>query len=97
MRGRLCVVALLLAIRLPAAIAQDEWPTQTVRLIATSGPGGNPDLMARLLAEKFSSKFGKPFIVENVPGAGGAVAANMVAKARPDGHMLLFGDSGTMA
>ena len=41
--------------------------------------------------------FGKPFIVENVPGAGGIVAANMVAKSPPDGHVLMFGDSGAMA
>jgi tripartite-type tricarboxylate transporter receptor subunit TctC len=98
MQRTLPVVALLLAMSTPAAIAQDDvWPIQTVRLIAPSGPGGNPDVLARLLAEKFSSKFGKPFIVENVPGAGGIVAANMVAKAPPDGHVLMFGDSGAMA
>jgi tripartite-type tricarboxylate transporter receptor subunit TctC len=92
------VLALVLATLSSAAAAQDHaWPTQTVRLIAASGPGGNPDVLARLLAEKFSSKFGKPFIVENVPGAGGIVAANMVAKAPPDGHVLMFGDSGAMA
>jgi tripartite-type tricarboxylate transporter receptor subunit TctC len=80
------------------AAAQDEaWPTRTVRLIAPAGPGGNPDVMARLLADKFTTAFGKPFIVENVPGAGGVVAANAVAKAPPDGHVLMFGDSGALA
>jgi tripartite-type tricarboxylate transporter receptor subunit TctC len=80
------------------AAAQDEpWPTRTVRLIAPAGPGGNPDVMARLLADKFTAAFGKPFIVENVPGAGGVVAANAVAKAPPDGHVLMFGDSGALA
>jgi tripartite-type tricarboxylate transporter receptor subunit TctC len=68
-----------------------------VRLIAPAGPGGNPDVMARLLADKFTTAFGKPFIVENVPGAGGVVAANAVAKAPPDGHVLMFGDSGALA
>ena len=98
MQRRLPVLALLLAMLSPAAMAQDDaWPTQTVRLIAPSGPGGNPDVMGRLLAEKLSSKFGKPFIVENMPGAGGILAANMVAKAPPDGHVLVFGDSGNMA
>jgi tripartite-type tricarboxylate transporter receptor subunit TctC len=92
------VLPLLLAMLSPAAMAQDDpWPTQTVRLIAPSGPGGNPDVMARLLVEKLSSKFGKPFIVENMPGAGGILAANIVAKAPPDGHVLIFGDSGNMA
>jgi tripartite-type tricarboxylate transporter receptor subunit TctC len=92
------VLALLLALLSPAAMAQEgAWPTQTVRLIAPSGPGGNPDVMARLLADKLGGRFGQAFIVENVPGAGGIVAAKMVAKARPDGHVLMFGDSGSMA
>jgi len=96
---RLPLLAVALALALPAAAAaQDEpWPTHPVRLIAASGPGGNPDVLARLLAEKFTAAFGKPFVVENVPGAGGIVAANMVAKAPPDGHVLMFGDSGAMA
>jgi tripartite-type tricarboxylate transporter receptor subunit TctC len=96
---RLAALALTLALAVPAAAAaQDEaWPTHPVRLIAASGPGGNPDVLARLLAEKFTNAFGKPFVVENVPGAGGIVAANMVAKAPPDGHVLMFGDSGAMA
>jgi len=82
----------------PCAMAQEgSWPTRPVRLIAPSGPGGNPDVLARLLADKFSAAFGRPFVVENVPGAGGAVAANMVAKAAADGHMLMFGDSGSLA
>ena len=98
MQRGLPVLPLLLAMLSPAAMAQDDaWPTQTVRLIAPSGPGGNPDVMARLLAEKLSNKFGKPFIVENMPGAGGILAANMVAKAPSDGHVLIFGDSGNMA
>ena len=96
---RLAALALTLALALPAAaLAQDEpWPTHPVRLIAASGPGGNPDVLARLLAEKFTNAFGKPFVVENVPGAGGIVAANLVAKAPADGHVLMFGDSGAMA
>jgi tripartite-type tricarboxylate transporter receptor subunit TctC len=96
---RLSVLGLTLTLALPtAALAQDEpWPTHPVRLIAASGPGGNPDVLARLLAEKFANAFGKPFVVENVPGAGGIVAANMVAKSPPDGHVLMFGDSGAMA
>src|SRR5215216_5559480 len=93
------LVALGLALAAPSAgRAQDEsYPTHAVRLIAASGPGGNPDVLARMLAEKFTGVFGKPFVVENVPGAGGIVAANMVAKVPPDGHVLMFGDSGAMA
>jgi len=99
MRLTILNLTLALAVALPtAALAQDEpWPIHPVRLIAASGPGGNPDVLARLLAEKFSNTFGKPFVVENVPGAGGIVAANMVAKAPADGHVLMFSDSGAMA
>src|SRR5664279_3946808 len=97
MRWILVILGLTLAIP-PAAVAQDEpYPTHTVRLIAASGPGGNPDIMARLLADKFTAAFGKAFIVENVPGAGGLVAAKQVAKAPPDGYVLMFGDSGALA
>jgi tripartite-type tricarboxylate transporter receptor subunit TctC len=96
---RLALVLLTSAIALFASpvCAQEEYPTHPVRLVAPSGPGGNPDVLGRLLAEKFTAMFGKPFIVENVPGAGGIVAANIVVKAPPDGHVLMFGDSGNLA
>src|SRR5438552_2279224 len=81
----------------PVSAQDDVWPTRPVRLIAPSGPGGNPDVLARLLADKLGAAFGRPFVVENVPGAGGVVAANIVAKAAPDGHVLMFGDSGSLA
>jgi tripartite-type tricarboxylate transporter receptor subunit TctC len=81
-----------------AALAQDAaYPSHTVRLIAASGPGGNPDVLARLLADRLTVMFGKPFVVENMPGAGGVVAANTVARAAPDGHVLMFNDSGALA
>jgi tripartite-type tricarboxylate transporter receptor subunit TctC len=80
------------------APAQDAaYPSHAVRLIAASGPGGNPDVLARLLADRFTSLFGKPFVVENQPGAGGVVAANAVARSAPDGHVLMFNDSGALA
>jgi tripartite-type tricarboxylate transporter receptor subunit TctC len=99
MRRTLATLGLALALIIPtAAGAQDEpYPSRPVRLVAPSGPGGNPDVLARMLAEKFTAKFGKPFVVENVPGAGGIIAANMVAKSRSDGHVLMFGDSGGLA
>jgi tripartite-type tricarboxylate transporter receptor subunit TctC len=91
-------LALLVGFASAATAADDDsWPTHPVRLIAASGPGGNPDVMGRLLADKFSQAFGKPFIVENVPGAGGIVAANLVAKTQPDGYTLMFSDSGALA
>jgi tripartite-type tricarboxylate transporter receptor subunit TctC len=97
MKRFLAVFAFALLLPTTALAQDDAWPTHAVRLIAASGPGGNPDVMARLLADKFATAFGKPFVVENVPGAGGIVAANLVAKSPPDGNVLMFGDSGAMA
>jgi len=77
--------------------AQDVYPSKNVRLIAAAAPGGNPDVLARMLAAKLGDAFGKPFIVENIPGAGGVVAAEQVARAAADGHTLMLGDSGAMA
>jgi len=68
-----------------------------VRLIAAAAPGGNPDVLARMLAARLSDTFGKPFVVENMPGAGGVVAAEILARATPDGHVLMLGDSGALA
>jgi tripartite-type tricarboxylate transporter receptor subunit TctC len=66
-------------------------------LIAAAAPGGNPDVLARMLAAKLADTFGRPFVVENLPGAGGVVAAEQVARAAPDGHTLMLGDSGALA
>jgi|SRR5882672_4797465 len=87
----------LLLVFAASASAQDAWPSKNVRLIAAAAPGGNPDVLARMLAAKLSDAFGKPFVVENVPGAGGVVAAEQVARAAADGHTLMLGDSGAMA
>ena len=99
MRRTSAIVSLALAAVLPLlAHAQTEpYPNRPVRLIAPSGPGGNPDVWGRVLAEKFTATLGKPFVVENMPGAGGVVAANVVAKAPPDGHVLMLSDSGALA
>jgi len=77
--------------------AQEAYPSRSVRLIAAAAPGGNPDVLARLLAAKLADALGKPFIVENIPGAGGVVAAEQVARGQPDGYTLMLGDSGALA
>src|SRR4051795_9532560 len=77
--------------------AQEAYPSKSVRLIAAAAPGGNPDVLARMLAARLSDAFGKPVVVGNIPGAGGVVAAELVARAPADGHLLMLGDSGAMA
>jgi len=82
---------------LSAGLAQDDaYPARSVRLIVSSLPGGNPDVLGRLLADRMSGDLGKAVIVENVSGAGGALSAITAAKAAPDGYTLLFGDTGIM-
>ena len=81
MRG-LVLLALLLAASGPAAAQGTEsYPSKPVRMVVGAAPGGNPDVLARLLGQKLSDAFGKPFIIENMPGAGGVPAAVSVAKA----------------
>ena len=80
-----------------SALAQESYPTKSVRLIAAAAPGGNPDVLARMLAAKLADSLGRPFVVENLPGAGGVVAAELVARSPADGHVLMLGDSGAMA
>ena len=99
MRWTPTILAIGIALAMSSAVAaQDEpYPSRPVRLIAPAAPGGNPDVLGRLLAQKLTEALGRPFIVENMPGAGGVVAANLVAKAPPDGHLLMLADSGALA
>jgi len=87
---------MLLVVAFPA-MAQEAYPSKSVRLMAAAAPGGNPDVLGRMLAAKLSVAFGRAFIVENVPGAGGVVAAEILARAPADGHVLMLGDSGALA
>jgi tripartite-type tricarboxylate transporter receptor subunit TctC len=95
---RLSAIGLLaVSLMSPIAMAQESYPSKAVRLIAAAAPGGNPDVLGRLLALKLSDVFRRPFLVENVPGAGGVVAARSVLATPPDGHVLMLGDSGALA
>ena len=71
-----------------AAWAQ-EYPARPVRMVIAFGPGGIADTIGRLVGQKLNDRFGQPFVGDNRPGAGGAIAARLVAGATPDGHTLL--------
>ncbi|MCW5684723.1 MAG: tripartite tricarboxylate transporter substrate binding protein [Pseudolabrys sp.] len=73
----------------PHALAQD-WPDKPVTVVVPFAAGGNTDGIARMTAQHLSDAFGKQFVVENRPGAGGAIAADIVAKAKPDGYTLFL-------
>jgi len=83
----------------PAAsvFAQDAWPSRPVKLIAPQAPGGGVDLVARLIADKLRAALGQSFVVENIAGAGGAIATQTVARAQPDGYTLGIGYVATHA
>jgi tripartite-type tricarboxylate transporter receptor subunit TctC len=70
--------------------AQETWPNRPIRLIVPLTAGGGVDLMARITAQHLSDQLGQQMVVENEGGAGGTIAANMVAHSRPDGYTLIF-------
>jgi tripartite-type tricarboxylate transporter receptor subunit TctC len=70
------------------ARAQAAWPDRPVRFIVPFPPGGAADLVGRMLAARFQAVLGKPFVVENRPGAGSSIGVDMLAKAAPDGHTV---------
>ena len=72
------------------AQAQDKYPSRPVRIIVPSPPAGGTDIIARVLAQKFSTAFGQQFIVENRPGAGNMIGIESVARAAPDGYTFLM-------
>ena len=70
-----------------------NYPDKTVRIIAGTSPGGTLDLLSRISAQKLTESLGRPFIVENRPGAAGTIAAEYVAKSPNDGYMLMMGSA----
>ena len=80
-----------------SAHADDKYPSRAVHIVAAAAPGGNPDVLARLLGERLSSMLGAAFVVENMPGAGGVLAAKRIQTAQPDGYTIMLNDSGALA
>ncbi len=96
MRIHLAVLASLAAFAAAPAHAQ-SYPTRAVTIVVPFAAGGGSDLLARLVAQKLEEKLGKPFIIENRPGAGTSLAAMQAVRSNPDGYTLMQATSSTMA
>ena len=94
---RTFALAAVVALLSPCAVSSQSWPTRPVTMLVPLPAGGIVDLLARATAQAMSDELGQPFIVENRLGASGNIAAAAVAKAAPDGSMLLFATQAQVA
>src|SRR3954468_13951288 len=78
-----------------SASAQAAWPSRQIRMICSYPAGGQTDLLARAYGEFIAKQVGKTVVVENKPGAAGAIGTAEVARAEPDGHTILYSISTT--
>jgi tripartite-type tricarboxylate transporter receptor subunit TctC len=99
---RIRVLGLLIAQGLAWASAQAQspaqpgnFPSRTVTIIVPFSPGGGTDISARMIAKHLTEATGRPFVVENKPGANGNIGADIVARAAPDGYTLMMGGTST--
>ena len=86
-----CITGLLFT----APTSAQQWPQNPIKIVVSAAAGGPIDVFARVIAERLSPSLGQSVIVENVPGAGGAVGGQSVARATPDGYTALLGTSAT--
>jgi tripartite-type tricarboxylate transporter receptor subunit TctC len=91
------VLALVLFSGVAPVQAQAAWPQKPIRIVVPFAPGGNTDSIARVIAERFTQSLGQAVVVDNKVGAGGAIAAEFVAKAPADGYTLLMAAMPVMA
>jgi tripartite-type tricarboxylate transporter receptor subunit TctC len=89
--GRLVALAIATSVASwsAASVAQEPYPSRTVKIVIPSAPGSTTDTLARLVADQLSQKWGKATIVENIPGGAMNIGASAVARAAPDGYTLM--------
>jgi len=89
----LLVSALCVVIGVQGGAAQDKYPAKPVKVLVPYAPGGAVDIVARIVTEQMRQTLGQPFVIENKPGAFGILAIEEMARARPDGYTLMFGNN----
>jgi tripartite-type tricarboxylate transporter receptor subunit TctC len=95
---RTALAGLLAGVLVPlTASAQGAYPSKPVTLVIPFPPGGQTDLVGRLIGERLSQRLGQPVVVENKPGVNGSQASDAVSRAKPDGYTLIVGGPGTHA
>jgi tripartite-type tricarboxylate transporter receptor subunit TctC len=97
MRRRCAIAALALSGLIAGPALAQDYPNRQVNFVVPFAPGGGTDVLGRLIGQKLSERFGKPFVIENRPGAGTLTAALQVIKSPPDGHTIMMATSSTMA
>lgn len=94
-RNLLAAFAACVCFVVAPARAQDRYPSKPVRLVVPFAVGGATDIMARIMGQKMGELLGQTFVVDNRPGAGGNLGSDLVAKATPDGYILLMATAST--
>src|ERR1043166_2682184 len=97
MRRGILAFLVSVALMCGALPARADYPDRPVTLIVAFTPGGPSDLLARILGKKLEQLLSPPFVIENRPGAGGNIAAELAARAAPDGYTLLMGNNSLLA
>ena len=90
------LLVLAIAVAATGAVAQD-FPVKPIRLIVPFGPGGTTDILARVIGERLGDRWGQQVLIDNRPGAGGNIAAELTARAAPDGYTIFLGSMGTQS
>src|ERR1700738_152251 len=93
---RRLVLGVPLAVALAGRAFAQSYPEKPVRLVVPFAPGGNADLTGRLFGEALAKRLGQQVVIDNRGGAGGAIGAEQVAKAPPDGYTIVLGSTGTL-
>jgi tripartite-type tricarboxylate transporter receptor subunit TctC len=86
----------MLALTLATSVAAQGYPSKPIRFVVPYAPGGNTDILARLLGQKLSEAWGQQVIIDNRPGAAGTVGAELVARSPADGYTLIMGSFGNI-
>lgn len=95
---RLVLSVMLAGALLPGVtFAQESYPVKPVTLVIPFPPGGQTDVLGRLIGDQLAKRLGKPVVVENKPGVNGSLASDAVSRAKPDGYTLVIGGPGTHA